>query len=95
MHRGDRKHSANGADHALVHGDVALDPLRAHDEDRTTLTSIADPIAGTNAGALRRGVHGNERRVRVGATGDDTAARPCRRGSAASSQDAKKPSASR
>ena len=72
VHRGDREDGADRADHALVDADVALDPLRAHDEAWAQLARIAQPITGTHARALRSGVHGDQRGVGVGTPRDDT-----------------------
>ena len=41
--------------------DVALDPLRAHDELRTPLTRGAQVIPRVHTGALRGGVDGDDR----------------------------------
>ena len=71
MHRGDREDGADRADHALVDADVALNPLRAHDEAWAQLARIAHAIARTHAGALRGRVHGDERGIGVLRTGDD------------------------
>ena len=71
-HSGDREDRADRANHALVNRDVALDPLRAHDEAWAQLARIAQPIAGAHARALRHGVDGDEGRVGVRVSGDDT-----------------------
>ena len=52
--------------------DVAFDPLGPHSEPRAALARIADSVPGTHAGALRRRVDGDERRVGVGPPSDDT-----------------------
>ena len=71
MHRSDREDLTHCADHALMDLDVALDPLGTHDEPWTPLARIADSVPGTHAGALRRRVDGDERRVRVRRPSDD------------------------
>ena len=65
MHRGDGQDLPHRLHQTRMHGDVALDALRAHDEARTQGTGIAQPIARTHAGALRHGVHRDQRSVVV------------------------------
>ena len=72
VHRRDGQDNADRQHHALVNADVALDPLRAHDEAWAQLARIAQPIAGTHAGTLSHSVHGDQRGVGVGTPRDDT-----------------------
>lgn len=80
MHRGDRQHFLDGADHPPVHVDVALNPLRADHEACAALAGIAEPVSGAHAGALRHRVHRDQRCIGVRLSGDDADRTPVQRG---------------
>ena len=64
--RGHREHALDRGNHPTVDVNVALDPLGTHDEPRAERSSIADPIARSNACTLRDCVDGDQGRIRVG-----------------------------
>ena len=79
MDRGNGQNPFDCGDHATVDVNVTLNALRTHDESRAERASIADPIARSNACALRHGVDSDERRVRVRIARDDADGTPVER----------------